>query len=295
MRDRRQSKHACALFLFSSGFLLLLLLASRSASAEDALNTQVASRAGEPSIEQQAPWQQAIGLVAIDGAKQFCTGTLIAQDKVVTAAHCLDLDLDLAHQKIGAERVTFRPGAACGQGYCPSTEEIGVARIVEIGAKTRHGTIKLAAVPLDWVILELQKSVDHASIIDVVMPNAIELKASLAKGDQLVVGGYGATRYTALRAYKACPYVDKVRALVPRRFKVLVLGCHIALGDSGGPILLVGTGHSPQLIGILSGNGRTQTIAKNPENGPFETRDIAVGASAENFPADLIRKLNAYD
>ena len=63
----------------------------------------------------QSEWLRAIGLLENDARTTRCTASLIAEDRILTAAHCVDLKDDGSL----ASPLKFRLGVFCGDAVCP--------------------------------------------------------------------------------------------------------------------------------------------------------------------------------
>lgn len=124
---------ASALKLAGLSFLISL------ASAPLASAEQLASLGNAGA---RSEWIRAIGLLENDARTTRCTASLIAEDRILTAAHCLDLKDDGSL----ASPLKFRFGVFCGDAVCPSQSSVSVDGILSYGAIVRRGQIKLAEV-----------------------------------------------------------------------------------------------------------------------------------------------------
>ena len=179
------------------------------------------------------PWT-AIGRVN-RASGGFCTGTLVAAGRVLTAAHCL------WNRRSGAmlapDRLHFLAGWRRG-GYLAHAT---AARIVTDSALAfdRQGRPRSAAT--DWAVLVL----DPASMQgDWPRPLPLALRTAVAPGTPLSRAGYGRDRPHALSRQDGC------RALgLANGGAILLHDCDATFGDSGSPVL-VGTEAGPAVAGI---------------------------------------------
>lgn len=179
-------------------------------------------------LDNAAPPWSAIGRVnrARGG---FCTGTLVAPDKVLTARHCL----------------TARPGNR----YLPLSELHFVAGYRR-GDYLAHGRVKgIHAPPLtdadktaDWAVLELDKALPVPPL-----PLGEPDNGALA-----VIAGYSQNRPHLLSLSEQC------RLQTPDNAPHLRLHrCDTTRGTSGAPVIQTTSNGQPVLVSIVSGFIRT--------------------------------------
>ncbi|MEQ9693120.1 trypsin-like serine protease [Shimia sp. SDUM112013] len=190
---------------------------------------------------------EAIGRVDMAG-HGFCTGSLIAQDLVLTAAHCM---FDETGRQIAPERVIFRAGNVSGDalsvrkvnrivvdsGYVPvSGSEID-------GDRMRH----------DLALLRL------ASPIFASEADPFRIHATPEQGEVVSVLSYGKGRSENLSWQKDCRVLKRGAGLMS-------FDCDVTFGSSGAPVF-VRYGTRMRILSVISAMGQ------DPQTG----RQIALG------------------
>ena len=202
--------------------LASLVVATGSARAVDRLEPVAVPFAPHPTA--------AVGLVLRDGVGT-CTGSLIAADLILTAAHC-------AEGLAGGEesgRLRFRTGAYPGL----EPVEISAARVVlhplypqddeKLGVERRTG--------YDLALLRLASPVPEAAA----RPLVPSREAVVAP--RLLIASYRGGKGVRARE-RTCPVISATDRMIE-------MGCDVRPGESGSPVLQRGEG-GLALVGVLS-------------------------------------------
>lgn len=181
----------------------------------------------------QWPWR-AIGQVNV-AASHYCSGVLIAADKVLTVAHCL---WD-AYREDWYKPEDIHFVAAYSHGNYMAYSRIQTFKAA--GKFNAIGQIDLDTVHTDWAILELRQ--DIGSKVGFL---PLSEKNRVASGAEVTLAGYRRDRPEVLTAQQGCKILAWNRSGASFDHD-----CKIIQGDSGGPILQRHKGYW-QVLGIQS-------------------------------------------
>ena len=212
------------------------------------------------SFEQSKPWR-GVGRINIAGYKRrgMCTGTLIAPDIVLTAAHCV-----IDHRS--------------GRRFPPGN--IFFVAGWHKGKATGHSKAQAVAVHPEWKSGKPQKREDLGADLALVrLAKPISAKAATPfpigrpdlPGSQIQLLSYRRDRAHALTHQTACRY----RAMLEN---VMTFLCDIAKGSSGGPVFRMIDG-TPHVIGVISARSK-----ESPPRGFAARADVAIDRLRDLLP-----------
>ncbi len=206
--------------------LASVILVAGAAGAEpnsglDELSTREDLRGFEP-----------VGRVDVENGG-FCTGTLIADDLVLTAAHCV---LKPDGTPVDAARITFRAGFSHGI----SLAEVPVARTIADPAYRNASPAPVEMIERDVALLQLASPIPSS----VISPFAV---ARPGTGDEVSVVSYAEGREEALSWQRVCKVMG-------REDRLIAFDCDVTFGSSGAPVL-DRSGYRAKIVSIISAGG----------------------------------------
>lgn len=180
------------------------------------------------------PWA-AIGRLN-RGTGGHCTATLIAADRVLTAAHCVFNPR--TGRMLPSSALHFLAGFKRGDFAAHAT---GRAIVTEAAAPA-PGPAVLAAIARDWAVVSITPPLPIRPI-----PVRTLALSGPAAGAALLRAGYSQDRAQMLSVHDGC----RIRGRLAEG-RVLLTDCDATRGDSGSPLLLRGDGGEISLIGVTS-------------------------------------------
>jgi protease YdgD len=204
-----------------------LLMVFVAAGSADAQTNSALDRLTQR--EESFGWE-AVGRLDF-GDTGFCTGTLIATDLVLTAAHCL---YDQASGlPVAVQTITFRAGLSDGV----AVAEVSVLRAVaHPGYDPAEGTGR-NGIRHDVALLQLDRAIPSA----IAAPFVVQTPGDLR---QVSVVSYAQGRETALSWQRTCGVLGHEDGL-------LAFDCDVDFGSSGAPVFDRSQGRA-RIVSIIS-------------------------------------------
>ena len=214
------------------------------AAAQDIALTSLAT------ADETRGWE-AVGRIDI-GNSAFCTGTLVAPNLVLTAAHCL-YD-QVSGKPYDTAEFEFLAGWRNGRAVAYR----GVKRVVAHPDYVYEGRNRMDRVAYDLAFLELDQPIRLPSI------HPFEIGQDPVQGDHVGVVSYALDRADA-------PSLEKSCEVLGRQPGILVFTCSVDFGSSGAPIFTM-SGGAPRIVSVVSAKAElnSQPVALGTEmSGPL--------------------------
>ncbi|WP_299047049.1 trypsin-like peptidase domain-containing protein [uncultured Tateyamaria sp.] len=208
---------------------LALILALVTAPVAQAQTTQLRTLDTDYSA---ASWK-AVGRIEFGGGRAFCSGTLIARDLVLTAAHCLYKPNTT--ELWATDTIRFRAGFRDG-------EAAATRRASEAAAHDRFdaaGPLTARNASYDVGLIRLAEPVSTFEV-----PPFYVHEGAIPRGPVSVVS-YGRGRENAQSRQKECQLLDRVN-------DAMLFDCDVTFGSSGAPVFTHQNGRG-QIVSVISG------------------------------------------
>ncbi len=195
----------------------------------------------------------------------FCTGTLIAPNLVLTAAHCVYGSG--GYVLANPEDLTFRAGLANGTALAES-KVLRIATLPEYVPTASLGRTSPNNARFDVALLEL------ALPISTQIANPFALHEGSTQGGKVSISSYGQGRADVLSRQRQCQELGRQQGIV-------AFDCDVTFGSSGSPVF-VKHGNRVRIVSVISKMAQARDGQK-----------IALGMELPGLVDELKRQLRA--
>ncbi len=213
------------------------------------------------SLDETKQWQ-AVGRLNI-GSAGFCTGTLIAPDLVLTAAHCM-FDSNTGKRADDAS-IEFLAGWRAGR----ASAYRGVRQSIVHADYVYNGSENVDYVSSDIALLQLDQPIRHPSI------RPFETGSNVANGQELKVVSYAKDRSNAPSLQDTCHVLAKDPG-------VYVTSCDVDFGSSGAPVFVIEEGRA-RIMSVVSAKAE------------WKERKVSLTVGVEDRLSELMAQLKSSD
>ncbi|APG47724.1 trypsin-like serine peptidase [Phaeobacter porticola] len=174
---------------------------------------------------------EAVGRLNIAG-RNMCTGSLIAPNLVLTAAHCLFNPQ--TGQAVNPRNIKFEAGL---NGRRSKASRRVVKAVIHPGYQHKWSSRSEAG--SDIAVLRLDRPIAGSQI------RPFALAAAPTPGESVDVLSYSVNQSTRPAREKGC-------RILSTRSETLVTSCRVEFGASGSPVLQMRPGQAPMLVSVIS-------------------------------------------
>ncbi len=177
------------------------------------------------------PGWEAVGRLNIAG-KYMCTGTLIASNLVLTAAHCV-YDARTG-RRVTPSGIRFEAGLD-GRNF-KAARTVAKAVVHPSYEFKASGRVQLGH---DIAVLRLSSPISQSEI------RPFSMSALASQGSSVNVLSYSYHHATRPNLERGCQVLS-------RRTRTVVMSCRVDFGASGAPVLEMVPGQAPKIVSVIS-------------------------------------------
>lgn len=200
---------------------------------------------------------EAVGRLDLSG-QGFCSGTLIAPDLVLTAAHCVYDQQGRIHS---ADQIQFRAGLQDGSAIA---ERQALQIAAHPGYHPGRGS-DFENVTYDVALIRLENPINSSEA------DPFALHSGQDYGAEISVTSYGMGREEAPSRQRRCNLMGEYQ-------QVMMIDCNVTFGSSGAPV-----------FSLVGGRGRILTVVSS--GGTYQGRRVAFGMKLADRVAELKAQL----